>query len=62
MSTEMEPYAPYTLGPESVAWRIHASPVTLLGGIRALMIQALHPAAMAGVAGYSSYQRDLWGA
>jgi hydrogenase/urease accessory protein HupE len=25
------------------------------------MIQALHPAAMAGVAGHSSYQRDLWG-
>jgi uncharacterized protein (DUF2236 family) len=25
------------------------------------MIQALHPAAMAGVADHSSYQRDLWG-
>ena len=61
MSTEMEPYAPYALGPESVAWRIHASPVTLFGGIRALMIQALHPAAMAGVADHSSYQRDPWG-
>jgi ER-bound oxygenase mpaB/B'/Rubber oxygenase, catalytic domain len=61
MSTDMEPYAPFALGPESVAWRIHASPVTLLGGIRALMMQALHPAAMAGVADHSSYQKDVWG-
>jgi len=57
----MEPYAPFALGPESVAWRIHASPVTLLGGIRALMMQALHPAAMAGVADHSNYQHDVWG-
>jgi uncharacterized protein (DUF2236 family) len=61
MPTDMEPYAPFALGPESVAWRIHASPVTLLGGIRALMMQALHPAAMAGVADHSSYQHDVWG-
>jgi uncharacterized protein (DUF2236 family) len=57
----MEPYAPFALVPESVAWRVHASPVTLLGGIRALMIQALLPAAMAGVADHSSYQQDVWG-
>jgi uncharacterized protein (DUF2236 family) len=61
MSTEIEPYASFALGPESVAWRIHASPVTLLGGMRALMIQALHPAAMAGVADHSNYQHDVWG-
>ena len=61
MSTEMEPYAPFALGPESVAWRIHASPVTLLGGIRALMLMALHPGAMAGVADHSRYRGDVWG-
>jgi uncharacterized protein (DUF2236 family) len=36
-------------------------PVTLLGGIRALMIQALLPAAMAGVVDHSNYQHDVWG-
>src|ERR1700738_2000820 len=61
MSTEMEPYAPFALGRESVAWRIHASPGTLLGGIRALMLMALHPAAMAGVADHSRYRDDVWG-
>jgi uncharacterized protein (DUF2236 family) len=48
-------------GPNSVTWRIHAEPVLMLGGLRALFLQALHPRAMAGVAQHSSYQDDPWG-
>jgi uncharacterized protein (DUF2236 family) len=43
-------------GPDSVTWRIHASPAMLIGGIRALLIQTLHPLAMAGVAQHSDYR------
>ena len=48
-------------GPESVAWRLHRHPALLLGGLRALMVQALHPLAMAAVAQYSDYRKDVWG-
>jgi uncharacterized protein (DUF2236 family) len=44
-------------GPDSVTWRIHCSPtVALVGGLRALLIQSLHPLAMAGVAQHSDYR------
>jgi uncharacterized protein (DUF2236 family) len=44
--------------PDSVTWRVHGSPaVTLVGGLRSLIIQALHPLAMAGVAQHSDYRR-----
>src|SRR5262245_31196702 len=42
-------------GPESVSWRVHSSPVLLVGGLRALIIQSLNPLAMAGVAQHSDY-------
>lgn len=48
-------------GPESVAWRLHRDPALLVGGIRALLIQALEPRAMAGVAQFSDYRSDPWG-
>jgi uncharacterized protein (DUF2236 family) len=48
-------------GPESVTWRIHADPSMLIGGLRALLVQALHPLAMAGVAQHSDYHDDPWG-
>ncbi|MEJ7893473.1 MAG: oxygenase MpaB family protein [Solirubrobacteraceae bacterium] len=44
-------------GADSVTWRVHGSPaVALVGGLRALVIQALHPLAMAGVAQHSDYR------
>jgi uncharacterized protein (DUF2236 family) len=44
-------------GPGSVTWRVHGSPtVALVGGLRALLIQSLHPLAMAGVAEHSDYR------
>ncbi len=48
-------------GPDSVTWRIHGDPSMVLGGLRALWIQALHPLAMAGVAAHSNYREDPWG-
>jgi uncharacterized protein (DUF2236 family) len=47
-------------GPDSVVWRLHADPAMLAGGMRALLIQALEPRAMAGVDQHSSYQSDPW--
>ncbi|HVE67155.1 MAG TPA: oxygenase MpaB family protein [Solirubrobacteraceae bacterium] len=43
-------------GPESVAWRVIGHPESLVGGMRALIIQSLHPLAMAGVAQHSDYR------
>jgi uncharacterized protein (DUF2236 family) len=48
-------------GPSSIVWRLHASPLTLLGGMRALLIQALHPRAVAGVVQHSTVGDDTWG-
>jgi uncharacterized protein (DUF2236 family) len=46
---------------DSVVARVHADPALIIGGIRALMEQALHPQAMAGVAKYSDFRDDAWG-
>ena len=45
------------LGPGSVAWRVLDNPAALVGGLRALVVQSLHPLAMAGVAQHSDYRR-----
>ncbi|MGZ3478217.1 MAG: oxygenase MpaB family protein [Polyangiales bacterium] len=44
-------------GPDSIAWRVIGHPVAMVGGLRSLLIQSLHPLAMAGVANHSDYQR-----
>lgn len=48
-------------GPTSMAWRIHGDPSSLIGGLRALMLQALNPLAMAVVAQSSNFAADPWG-
>jgi uncharacterized protein (DUF2236 family) len=48
-------------GPDSVAWRIHADPVMLVGGLRALLVQGLEPRAMAAVDQHSAFREDPWG-
>lgn len=45
------------LGPDAVAWRVIGHPGALVGGLRSLVLQSLHPHAMAGVAQHSDYQR-----
>lgn len=41
--------------------RIHADSSMFVGGLRALLLQSLHPLAMAGVADHSDYRHDPWG-
>ncbi|HVM64042.1 MAG TPA: oxygenase MpaB family protein, partial [Acidimicrobiales bacterium] len=48
-------------GPESVTWRVHSNFSMFAGGIRALVVQTLHPLAMAGVAEHSNYRADPLG-
>lgn len=48
-------------GPGSVTWRIHSHPCMLVGGLRALLFQALNPRAMAAVDQHSAYKQDPWG-
>lgn len=48
-------------GPESDTWKVHGSLSTLVGGVRALLMQAAYPAALAGVAQHSQYDTDPLG-
>jgi uncharacterized protein (DUF2236 family) len=48
-------------GPGSAAWAVHGGMPTLVAGIRALLMQTLHPGAMAGVHDWSRYQEDPLG-
>jgi len=47
-------------GPDSVTWRIHGAASTFIGGMRALLLQALHPRAMAGVDQFSDFRDHPW--
>jgi uncharacterized protein (DUF2236 family) len=47
-------------GPGSLTWRIHSEPVAMVGGLRALLLQALHPEAMALLAERSNFRDDPW--
>jgi uncharacterized protein (DUF2236 family) len=47
-------------GPESVTWRVHTDPSFSVAGLRALLLQALHPVAMDGVARNSAAREDPW--
>lgn len=46
---------------DGAAWTVHAGIPTLVAGIRALLLQALHPGAMAGVHEWSRYRDDPLG-
>ncbi|HEY0716373.1 MAG TPA: oxygenase MpaB family protein, partial [Streptosporangiaceae bacterium] len=45
-------------GPRSVTWRLSTDLSGTIGGLRSLMIQALHPLAMAGVDQHSDWRGD----
>jgi uncharacterized protein (DUF2236 family) len=55
------PGDPGLFGPGSVTWRVHADPSMVIGGLSALMLQTLHPLALAGVEDHSSYRDDPLG-
>jgi len=47
--------------PGSPIQRVHGDAAMFVGGLRALMYQALHPAAMTAVAEHSGFRGDMWG-
>jgi uncharacterized protein (DUF2236 family) len=48
-------------GPGSITWKLHEEPILLIGGLRSLYLQALHPRAVAAIAQNSGYRSDAWG-
>jgi uncharacterized protein (DUF2236 family) len=48
-------------GPKSIVWRVHRDRSFPIAGMRSLMVQALHPLAMAGVAQHSNWRKDPFG-
>ncbi len=57
-ATKASPSPDYgLLGPDSVAWKVLSRPGGLVGGLLSLMLQALHPLAMAGVAQHSDFRK-----
>ena len=48
-------------GPGSAVWSVHGGNQTIVAGVRALLVQALHPGALAGVADHSRYREDPFG-
>lgn len=56
------PGDPGLFGSESMAWRVHAHfTAMMVGGLSSLMVQALHPRALAAVWDHSDFRRDLKG-
>jgi uncharacterized protein (DUF2236 family) len=46
---------------DSPIQRVHGDASMFIGGMRAVMLQSLHPLAMQAVADHSGYRGDLWG-
>ena len=55
------PGDPGLFGPQSVSWRVIGDAAAFVGGVRALLVQAVHPEVVAGVSDHSSYQADPLG-
>ncbi|WP_197380368.1 oxygenase MpaB family protein [Mycolicibacterium mengxianglii] len=52
---------PRWFSPDRPIRRVHGDASMFVGGLRALLLQSLHPLAMAGVAQHSDYRGDPWG-
>ncbi|MEV6783745.1 oxygenase MpaB family protein [Streptomyces sp. NPDC051098] len=52
---------PRWFGPERPIRVVHGDASMFIGGLRALLLQSLHPLAMAAVAAHSGYRGDPWG-
>ena len=55
------PGAPTLLPVGGAAWLVHAEASMMVGGIRALLLQSLHPVAMQGVGEHSDFRQDPLG-
>lgn len=48
--------------PDSVIWRVHGDVTSMMvGGVSALLLQMLHPSALAGVWDHSTFREDMLG-
>lgn len=47
-------------GPDSVSWRVLADPLAMAGGLRALLLQALHPQAMVLMDAKTDFRDQPW--
>jgi uncharacterized protein (DUF2236 family) len=52
---------PRWFGESDAIWRVHNDASMFVGGIRALLLQSLHPVAMAAVNDHSDFREDPWG-
>ncbi len=52
---------PRWFAPGSPIQQVHGDASMFIGGIRALMLQSLHPAAMTAIAEHSGFKGDMWG-
>ncbi|MFF8382500.1 oxygenase MpaB family protein [Streptomyces kanasensis] len=52
---------PRWFGPDRPVRTVHGDASMFVGGLRALLLQSLHPLAMAAVAAHSGYRGDPWG-
>ena len=53
---------PGLFGPEAICWKVHADFTSMMtGGVSALLLQALHPVALAGVWDHSTFRTDILG-
>ena len=52
---------PRWFDPNSPIGRVHGDASMFIGGIRALLLQTLHPAAMTAVSEHSGFRGDMWG-
>jgi uncharacterized protein (DUF2236 family) len=57
----MNEEGPRWFAEDSPIMRVHGDASMFIGGLRALLLQSLHPLAMAGVAMHSDYRNDPWG-
>ena len=48
-------------GPDRPIRRVHGDAAMFVGGLTALLLQSLHPLAMAAVSAHSGYRGDPWG-
>lgn len=56
-----EDTGPRWFGDDRVVRRVHGDAAMFIGGLRALLLQSMHPLVMAGVAQHSRYREDPWG-
>ena len=59
LNYDTPPGDPGLFGPDAACWQVHGDFTSMMiGGISALLLQSLHPLAMAGVWDHSTFRQD----